>query len=261
MSKKKKSNRSCKLDLSDSCFSRISAKCVDYEGTLSEYSELDPESNCLDIEEVVEDINNIIDDIKDAIDVSEQGCCLTYTPSDEETGLVIKDVISAHEGLICELLDDVAELKENCGGNGNCGGGVDECGNPIDCCDILKKYAFSTETVDLPNSGVWVDSLTFPSSDLFYKLDKKGVYKITVEVDYQTDVSIKLGLSVNNNSPQTNPFSFVILNSPSNGVVVEHAVTHFIHDGLNGDMLTLKFAWNGSDLAVLGVKMIIEKIK
>lgn len=260
MSKRKKSSRSCKLDLSDSCFSRISAKCVDYEGTLSEYSELDPESNCLDIEEVIEDLSNIVDDIKDAIDVSELGCCLTYTPSDEEKGLVIKDVVSAHEGLICELLDDVAELKENCGGNSNCSNGVDECGNPIDCCDILKKYAFSTQIVFLPDSGVWVDSMTFVSSDLFYKLEKKGVYKVNVEVEYSTESVIKVGLSVNNNIPQPNPFAFTTL-STSNPVVQQHSNTTFIYDGIKGDMLTLKFARTNTDSEIVQVKMIIEKVK
>ena len=151
MSKKKKSNRNCKLDLSDGCFSRNSAKCVDYEGILSEYSELDPESNCLDVEEVIEDLSNIVDDIKDAIDVSEQGCCITYTPSNEEVGLVIKDVTSAHEGMICDLVDRVDKLEENCKGGGSCQSSVDECGNAIDCCNILKKYAFGVGVNQLNN--------------------------------------------------------------------------------------------------------------
>lgn len=254
----KKSRRNCKLDLSDNCFSRTNAKCVNYEGVLSEYSELDPEQ-CLDVEEVIEDLGNIVDDIKDAIDVSEAGCCLRYTASDEETGLVIKDVVLAHEGLICDIMDKLDNISEDSVG---CGSEVDECGNKVDCCKILKKHSFGVGENTLSSGDYW-ENLVHPSySDLFYKLEKKGTYKVSVEMNYKFNAggSIYIGLSVNDTYPMNNPFTKTEVFNAVSGV--EHMSTDFIYDGIKGDILSIKLNCNLSkNVKVTMVKMIVEKVK
>src|SRR5699024_9009334 len=108
--------RDCKLSIKNTCFSRTNAKCVDYDGCIQEYSTLDKEK-CYNSEDIICELGNLVDEINNSIDVSSLGCCMTYTADDEEKGLLIKEVLSAHEGMLCDHEERLNNLEDNCGNN------------------------------------------------------------------------------------------------------------------------------------------------
>lgn len=99
---------SCTKYNKKSTCSKSFAVCVEYQGELSEYTELDPDS-CYDVEEVIEDLTTILDGVKDQLDLSElEGSCITY-PAGEK---VLLDYLKAIQDKICEQNDDIIQMKQ-----------------------------------------------------------------------------------------------------------------------------------------------------
>lgn len=94
--------------------SKSFAVCVQYEGTLSEYTSLE-ENACYDVEEVIEDITIIVDSIKNELDFETlRGSCIEYLSGE----IKIIDVLSKFQDLICSqaqtittMQSDIATLK------------------------------------------------------------------------------------------------------------------------------------------------------
>lgn len=255
MVKNKKKGRDCKVSLSDRCLQRSSAKCVDYEGELSEHTELDSES-CHNVEDVIEDINNIIDDIKDAIDVTGLGCCLDYEAEDEEVGLTVRDVLVTHEGVLCDFEERITELEKGGGNSSNCGS-VNECGEPTNGCDIFEysNFGIGSQVIDSRSFQTFKAISSIAYNGLQYKFKKRGKYKVTVEIDANTDTNgLAVGISSNNQEPETNPFSQIALRGQ-----LHHSIT-FLVDAKKNDDLKLKFKLLEGTVDLNFVKILIEKI-
>lgn len=96
----------CNDKISLTCGKKINAKCVDYEGTLHNDTQL-TNCGCYNLEDVVEDINNTINNITDALDTSGLGdSCITYTEVGGE--ITIKEALLRLEEKICEIADFVS---------------------------------------------------------------------------------------------------------------------------------------------------------
>ena len=87
---------SCKDKTSNICIDSINARCVDYEGEVSENSELE---GCINQHEVNEDIYNQLDDITDTSELGD--ACLDYTETDGE--VLLSTVLLKFEEEICAL--------------------------------------------------------------------------------------------------------------------------------------------------------------
>lgn len=89
--------------------SKSFAVCVQYEGTLSEYTSLE-ENACYDVEEVIEDITTIVDSIKKELDLeSLRGDCIEYTTGKIE----IIEVLSKFQELICNQAETIATMQSD----------------------------------------------------------------------------------------------------------------------------------------------------
>lgn len=101
----------CKGKVSATCGKRHNAKCIDYEGTLHNNTELD-DCGCHNMEEVVEDINSELNDINDAIDVSGISSeCLEFETNDE--GVVeINEVVTKVVTKLDEFCNTLGETPE-----------------------------------------------------------------------------------------------------------------------------------------------------
>jgi len=95
--------KGCKDKISRTCGKKINAKCVDYEGTLHDNTELE-DCDCHSVEDVIEDINVAINAINESIDLSELGdSCITY---DKEDGkILVKEALKKLEECVCDLKD------------------------------------------------------------------------------------------------------------------------------------------------------------
>lgn len=101
----------CKGKVSATCGKKHNAKCIDYEGTLHNNTELE-DCGCFNLEDVVEDINAEIDDINEAIDVSGiSSDCLTFETNDEGVVVINEVVTKVVEKLdeFCTTLQEQAE--------------------------------------------------------------------------------------------------------------------------------------------------------
>ncbi len=113
------------------CSESKPAECVEYEGTVNTNSSLDADS-CKSVEETTQDIYNQLEDIN----LSELGeNCLEYLPEDGR--IKVKTVLLKYEEEICNLKEDIEELKNRpicnmpIGDCVNVTGLVNPCGDPI----------------------------------------------------------------------------------------------------------------------------------
>lgn len=84
------------------------AVCVEYQGNLSEYTELDSDT-CHDVEQVIEDITTILDGVKDQLNLEElEGGCITYPPGEK----VLIDYLQAMQDFICTQNTTLTEMQE-----------------------------------------------------------------------------------------------------------------------------------------------------
>ena len=85
------------------------AICTQYEGTLSENTELDID-DCLSVEEVIEDQNLQLDDLYNHINLSSLGeNCLSYVQEDGKN--IVKNVLLKYEEEICDLKERMLTLE------------------------------------------------------------------------------------------------------------------------------------------------------
>src|SRR6478609_11547499 len=87
--------------------SKSFAVCVAYEGTLSQYTELDSD-NCYNVEEVIEDLTAILDNVKDQLNLEElEGGCITYPAGEKE----LIDYLQAMQNFICTQNEAIIEMQ------------------------------------------------------------------------------------------------------------------------------------------------------
>lgn len=249
-------SRDCKIKISDRCFPRTNAVCVDYEGTLVRPGGLD-EDMCHNTEDAIDHLADLVDEILEDINLSGLGCCLAYTITDEEKGLTVSDVLSSHEGMLCDHEERLDNIEENC-----CRGKIspkqeDECGKPINNTVSFLYHSFGVGSVNIDNtysSFKYIPNSSF--EDLLYKCEFVGTYKVTVETKTNTSSSsISVGLSKNNFAPLASPFSQTRIESGN------YNTTTFIIEADKNDELKIKYKQESGNTVITTVKMMVELIK
>lgn len=111
------------------CGVKHNARCVFYDGTIPEFSELE---DCVTIEETTEELYEHVQEIEDSIDLSELGKnCIDYSEFQKEKDLKVKEAFQTLEKEICLLIEkeedgcciDIEKLDLKCL--------VDPCNNII----------------------------------------------------------------------------------------------------------------------------------
>lgn len=148
--------RNCKDKITSTCGKKVNAKCVDYEGTFHDESEL---TTCdyPSVEDVIEDINVTLNEITAALDTSGLGdSCITYTEVDGK--ITIKEALLRLEEKVCALSSaidtsgcpPVFSQDITCVGL-DYGCLVDPCGNPI---TNLKDLLQALINISCQNQGL-----------------------------------------------------------------------------------------------------------
>lgn len=253
---KKKIKNYCKPTIKDTCLSRINLTCTDYDGILPEGSEYD-EDSCLTGQDIIEDIIGILDEHTDQLDVSDFGCCIEYTPANEEDGLVIKDILSKHENILCHLLENCC--KDNCNTTDN------ENNNCNDCDNLTENdigLVFNTTGVGdiILNSSYSVFNPIL-SYLLNYKTKVKGTYKITLDIDYvgnnSSSEKFEVGINIDGQQPESGAF-----NKDTVKVANNDKTLHFLVEVDKGVNITPSFKKAPTvNVVIEKVKLIIEKVK
>lgn len=183
----------CKDKVKATCGGKTNAKCVKYEGDLSEYSKLE-QCDCLDIEEVIEDLNSQIEDLNDKVDVSSlEGGCMTYGNSPTPAS-----ILQIHADKICELATKID--NENCT---DCGS-TQDCGTIVDCCGaVVVGLKYWSGDVTLPLTiGTWY---TQTGTSLQHTITSgSGYYKFTIEhsVEFEDAIAtMDVGIKINVATP------------------------------------------------------------
>ena len=240
----------CKPKLSDRCLTPMNAACVDYDGILLETTTLDPD-DCNTVEDVIEDITNQVDENTTDLNFTEFESCLTVEASDEDRGVTIKDVISVHDITLCNIQEQLENLRNpdepEC--QSEC------CDDDEGCCSILKKYdALSSNLTS--NQDNWTPTTV---DELKYKASKIGTYKFTFELGISptmlTTQTTYVGLSLNGLDPESNLFEQVLVTAYNNNTVT------FVKKMLTNDTARFATKGNGSAFLFNYVKMVVEKVK
>ena len=253
MSNKRKKNY-CRPTISDTCLTKIPLTCTEYDGILPVGSQYE-DDECLSGQDIIEDIINILDDHTEQLDMSEFGCCIDYTASDVEKGVVLKDVLSKHENMLCHLL-------ENC-----CNGESDTTPtSPCQDCDEITEnergLVFNTTGVgNVTLNTAYTNFSPITSYTLNYKTKVKGTYKITVDIDYTGSTAsseqFEVGISLDGQQPTTGAF-----NQDTAKVANNTKTLHFITDVNKGVNINTFFKKAPSvNVVIEKVKVIIEKVK
>lgn len=240
----------CKPKLSDRCLNPMNAVCVDYDGILLETTTLDPD-DCNTVEDVIEDVINQVDENTSDLDFTEFESCLEIEASDEDRGVTIKDVISVHDTEICDLKEQLENLRNP--DETECETGC--CEEENDCCSILKKYDSVIGEVE-SKADAWEDTT---QDALMYKALKMGTYKFTFEFGINsamlTTQTTFAGISMNGFDPGANAFEQTLITTYNSNTVV------FIKKLLVNDVVRLSLKRNGSTYIFDAIKMIVEKVK
>jgi hypothetical protein len=97
----------CNKKVSATCGKRYNAKCIDYEGSLHNNTDLD-DCDCHNVEEVIEDINSELNEINSEIDVTEiNSDCLTFE-TNENGEVAINEVVIK----VVQKLDELCPTTE-----------------------------------------------------------------------------------------------------------------------------------------------------
>ena len=209
----------CKDKISYTCGKRVNARCVDYEGDLSECTELDKDCGIHTVHEVLEDVAERLTDICDDLDMTnvEMGCLEL-----EATEPKLPEVLSAVIAKLCETQEGDCNLIFNtpieCA-NFDYGCLVDECGAGIapgnlkellqtminqscDCCDgggvtptpesvygrVLANRGFVTD-YQIPLNG-WVSANGTYLTDMTHTIiTGTGLYELNIEANLSSDVA------------------------------------------------------------------------
>lgn len=252
---KKRAKKYCKPTINDTCLSKINLVCTEYDGVLPVGSKYD-EDECISGQDIIEDIIEILDDHTEQLDFSEFGCCIDYTPSDTESGLQLQDVLSKHENIICHLLE-------------NCCVDKDTTQKPEDCDDTCEDITVNHIGLVFNTTGVgntlidnsYANFTTITPYALNYKTKVKGVYKITLDIDYTGNFSsnevFSVGISLDGQQPQTGAFIQDTVKVANNSVTM-----HFLIDTTHGVNIIPYFKKAPTILVTIEkVKLIIEKVK
>lgn len=87
---------------------RVYATCTEYETELPEFSTLE---DCVTIEETTAELYDVVGKILDNTDLNELGnLCLEYV-LDEEGKIIVKNVLSKFEEIICEQQEKIEALQ------------------------------------------------------------------------------------------------------------------------------------------------------
>lgn len=250
-------NKKCRQKFSDTCMSRTTTDCVDYVGDLYPVNTSLDADDCNTATDIIEDIINILDQHTEALDFSEFGCCLEYEASNEEDGVTIKDVIRAHESMLCDHEDRISKLEKgesssSCSDCKDCGEGCDDTDG---CCTILKYYDSYTQPLAI-NQINWLNST---NSALQYKANKGGVYKITLELAETTSVlpnqQAFIGISLNGLEPDSDLYSQAKL-----AIRYPKTIT-FISKMKVNDTVRVAYKRGTTNYELEYVKMFVEKVK
>lgn len=94
--------------------SKSYATCVQYQGTIPEYSELDQE-DCLDVEQVIEDIYSEITTLKEDSDLENlRDGCITYASGEIKVNTALENIqtfICSQQTVITALTERVSILE------------------------------------------------------------------------------------------------------------------------------------------------------
>lgn len=256
MAKKNKAKKSCKSRISDRCLHKVPLTCTEYEGILPVGSAYD-EDDCLTGEDIIEDIINILDDHTEQLDFSEFGCCQEYEASDEEKGVQLKDILSAHESMLCDHEERITKLES----------GTTES-NSEGCNDCEEQ---SSNFIGLVYNTSGVGNVTLNSSyatysaiqtyNLKYKTKTKGTYKITLDIDFTGNSSplekFSVGISVDSQQPATGVFNQDEIKVDGNNKVIQFLMN--VDKGAN--LLPMFKKAPTVNVIIEKVKLIIEKVK
>lgn len=255
-----KNKKKCLPTISDRCPSpTMNAKCVDYEGILLEKTTLDPD-DCNTVEDVIEDIIVAVDQNTDDLDMTSMGCCMEYEPSDTDRGLTLKDILNTHESFLCEHEKRITQLEkgeepEKCS---DCDSGCED--EKSNCCNILVHSSYGSGEIFINNSYLNFKALpnnAYPNME--YRALKKGTYKITLDLGCENGAighGFFVGVSINNFDPLQNPFYQQSFSPLHNSKTI-----HFLVDLLKNDNIQIKYKHLAGNIAIDGVKLIIEKVK
>jgi len=95
----------------NTCGRKHNSLCVQYDGYISEHSELNDES-CISIEETTEDLYHITDNIYSDIYLGNlSNSCINYD-EDEYRNVKVNEAIVKHRDILCELLEKDKEVNE-----------------------------------------------------------------------------------------------------------------------------------------------------
>lgn len=241
----------CKPSLSDTCLHKTPLTCTEYDGILPTGSNYE-EDDCLTGQDIIEDIIEILDDHTEQLDVSDFGCCLNYEASDSEKGLVIKDILSKHESILCDLIE-------------SCGSQCEEATTECTSCEELqpsdKGLVFNTTGVgNIDLDGDYTNFTEIVSYLLTYKTKVKGTYKITLDLDYTGDMLSSevfyVGISLDGQTPNTGAF-----NQDTIKVANNTKTLHFVLDIDKNVNVITKFKKATTEVVQIEkVKIIIEKV-
>ena len=249
-------NTNCKGKIGNTCGKKHPAKCIDYEGTYHNNTELEV-CDCNSLEDVIEDINSELNDINDSIDLTNLGeSCIEYTQ--EGDTLKVSEALLAIESKVCELVEHTGlGAPEPCPGCNE-----DPCGESGGCCTGLVHYGYGVGEffVDDNIYDVWKTVTVGGYTDLEYTILQSGTYKVTLDIGCaEEDINGRcyIGISLNNIDPITSPFTQYEVIPLSNS----HTF-HFILPNVNNNTpLKVKFKGNAiGSVAFDGIKIIIEKI-
>lgn len=245
---------SCKTKISNKCGAPMSSSCVDYDSDIyRDNTTLDTE-DCNTVTDVLEDLTTGLESVEDQLDFSSFGCCIEYDPADTEKGLTIKDIVKTQEALICDLQQQIDEIKDPEGDDKDCGCD-DGCGKD-NCCNILKSNDSLSSTIVINNDS-WVNS---QSGSLAYKAKEIGTYEITLEFVETSSVastsSALLGISLDGLTPESNLFSQVTISPRHPKTVV------FITKMITNTTVRVAYKRVGStNYNIEYMKMIVKKVK
>lgn len=243
----------CKSKFNNTCIELISSDCVDYNSDIYRENTTLDKDDCNTVTDVLEDLTLGLEEVEKQLDFSGFGCCIDYEAEDSEKGLTIKDIVSTHEGLLCEY-DARLEKLEKGESNGDCGCKKDDC-NDDDCCNILKKHDSYSTALTISNTN-WVKST---NSSLEYKATKGGVYEIILEFveDIETESynEAGLGISLNGFDPNNNLFEQVKISPRHTKTVV------FVVNMKLNDVARVAYKKLNDNYKLEYIKMIVKKVK
>jgi len=118
----------CKDKIEYSCGKKVNARCVDYEGNLSECTDLGdcPSQN---LHNVLEDMNRQLTEHCNNLNLDNSDVDCLYTPGVRPTDLTLPELLTSMSTMICQIRDSLPS-------DGDCNSVYTD---PIDCANLDYK--------------------------------------------------------------------------------------------------------------------------